>query len=148
MTLIIDQGNVGPHLEDHLQVEPQDDSQRIDIQIGDFRFGAPGVSFSVSGMTVNIDNTSGLVKQIMNHVIGIQGSNTDHLPSDHIPPLPDLAPLEGLRVGAGGEVIGPDGIALGRMEAPDPVDPPGHQMTVDGEPLGENGSVVPQPSML
>lgn len=60
----------------------------------------------------------------------------------------DLSVLKGLEVGEGGEIIGADGEAIGKIEEGDPEDLVGKTIGDDGEILDEDGDVIGRATVL
>lgn len=60
----------------------------------------------------------------------------------------DLSVLKGLEVGEGGEILGPDGEAVGKIEEGDPEDLVGKTIGDDGEILDEDGDVIGRANVL
>ena len=60
----------------------------------------------------------------------------------------DLSVLKGLEVGEGGEIFGPDGEAIGKIEEGDPEDLVGRTIDDDGEILDEDGDVIGRATVL
>ena len=60
----------------------------------------------------------------------------------------DLSILKGLEVGEGGEILGPDGEPVGKIEEGDPEDLVGRTIDDDGEILDEDGDVIGRATVL
>ena len=60
----------------------------------------------------------------------------------------DLSVLKGLEVGEGGEILGADGEAIGKIEEGDPEDLVGKTIGDDGEILDEDGDVIGRATVL
>ncbi len=60
----------------------------------------------------------------------------------------DLSILKGLEVGEGGEILGADGEAVGKIEEGDPEDLVGKTIGDDGEILDEDGDVIGRATVL
>ena len=60
----------------------------------------------------------------------------------------DLSVLKGLEVGEGGEILGADGEAVGKIEEGDPEDLVGKTIGDDGEILDEDGDVIGRATVL
>ena len=60
----------------------------------------------------------------------------------------DLSILKGLEVGEGGEILGADGEAVGKLEEGDPEDLVGKTIGDDGEILDEDGDVIGRATVL